>query len=158
MKVKQIGKLTITYDPFVPQLINNHYYSNTGSVIVKKRNDIISLETVLPLSGGDMLGYRILELYNIFCVYAKGSSILYIFDKNNLKFISGEKLPEAFYPYKLIFVNNNYYIKSYSNLFSQNTISLNISEEKTIYFLFFMYKWYLLALLLIVLYSTKIIF
>ena len=60
---KKIGNIIITYDPFFPQFVNNHFYNNSGMVILNKGLKQLELHNKIQLNGGDLLGYRIFHCF-----------------------------------------------------------------------------------------------
>jgi len=137
MKELKIRDTIIKYDPFYPQVIKMNVIGNTGYVELKHNNNKLNLHEIIDLFGGDLLGYKILYLYNIICVYARGTDTIYIIDKKNLIFIKKVKLKENIIPKKLFFKNKYYYLNFIN---SAEKLNLEIFEKKNIYFILFYYK------------------
>lgn len=129
-------KEKIECDPYKSQLINNYLVYNTGYV---KINDFI-LNKEIELQGGDTLGYKINDCYNLIGVFARGTGKYYLIDKKKLKVI--KELEIDFIPKKL-YLNNNYYY------LTDTTTKMNtkINEIKDLRFYLFYYKFALTVLI-----------
>lgn len=126
----------IECDPYKAQLINNYVVFNTGYV---KINNIV-LNDFIELNGGDTLGYKINECYNIIGVFARGTGKYYLLDRKQLKLI--KEIEIDIIPQKLYLNNNKYYLTDY-----KKKINTNISELKDFYFYLFYYKFPLTVLI-----------
>lgn len=126
----------IECDPYKAQLINNYVVFNTGYV---KINNTI-LNDLIELKGGDTLGYKINECYNIIGVFARGTGKYYLLDRKQLKLI--KEIEIDIIPQKLYLNNNYYYLSDY-----KKKINTNISELKDLNFYLFYYKFSLTVLM-----------
>lgn len=129
-------KEEIECDPYRAQLINNYLFFNTGYV---KINNLV-LNDILELKGGDTLGYKINDCYNVIGVFARGTGKYYLIDRKRLKLI--KELEIEIVPQKLYLNSNYYYLTDL-----KTKINTNISEIKDYRFYLFYYKFSLTVLI-----------
>lgn len=142
---KKIKDIIITYDPFYPQLINNYLFFNSGYVSLKKKNVEFKLHEYIDLVGGDLLGYRLFHCFRVIGVFARGTNTIYLINTSNLKLIKKYKIIELNeIPLKIILDRNGYYLK-----YNKNKISLNYNETQDILFFLYIYRFYLLFIILL---------
>lgn len=140
---KKIGNIIITYDPFFPQFVNNHFYNNSGMVILNKGLKQLELHNKIQLIGGDLLGYRIFHCFKKICIYARGTQKCYLIDKNNLELV--KEININFLPKSICFKNNSYYILTHN----KNFIKIEYIEDRDLYYYVYVYRFFLMALIIL---------